>query len=762
MNLSAAFRGAALSLAAATACLAQTPTSTSSSTDTDGSTIKLNEFDVTSSKAQGYQAANSISATGIGVESYKVPLPITVITADYLHDIGATDIRDAIQFVPGVMTDPRNEAAFTLRGFSGNIVYRDGFYRRQNYQTWDIDRVEVIEGPAAIFFGSVRPGGIINYATARPDFGPTYTDVYFQGGSFDYRKEQVIYNTALNDSFALRINLGALNSNNNGYQYDYLKETHISAAATWKINDKQTLNIYFDKERRNDYLDEHGYALSNPAYLGNPNVPAGQTVSQYIAATQGANAPVYTEFAPIFPAKDTYGRAYSFNKDNFEKFYDWDFDLDYLARIGDHIVFESSASRGQDDQPGLRAGNGDQTPFANGTVTYNYQYFDNDRNSLDWNNKMTAKFDVGSIHNTLQIGQQFQEVITDQPGYMNAAGSFATNLLSANLTINPLTAPVVQSANYLVFSNQPINDWKHANDITRGYYIALQSGFFDDKVHLLAGARYDDISGSIGYTVRPANPTFEATTTATTPQVGIIGEIIPGLSAYATFSRSIEPQNGTVDYFGQVAGPIRSNGVDTGFKTNFLDGRLAATAEYFYLNRQDIATTDTARQLATGLSPLYIFGTTDQSNGLDFDSTLTVTDNDQMIVSYQHMLKANITASPAPNQNLIGQPLADVPTNTASIWNRYKFSVGPLKGLILGAGGRYSGAAPIASAPNETVKDGSFAIFQALIGYDFVMFNHKVMLRGNVDNLANKVYRDGPEGMFGMPRKWYASVETRF
>jgi iron complex outermembrane receptor protein len=563
---------------------------------------------------------------------------------------------------------------------------------------------------------------------------------------------------------ALRLSLGGLDSDNNGYQYDFLREEHYAGVFSWKLGDRQQLTIEADRERRNDYLDERGYALTHPGYIGNAAaIASGQSVTAWVAANFGATAPVFTTFAPIYPANDPYGRKYAYNTDNFEKFFDWDVDVDYRLKINDHIVWETALSRGQDDQPGIRANNGDETPFANGTVNMQFQYFENDRNSIDVNNKVTFKFDVGPTKNTLQVGQQFQEVLTDQPGYITPAGSFSSNNLSAVITgFNPATATPITGALALTFANQPINDWRHAVDITAGYYVALQSSFFNDRVHLLAGARYDVITGSIGWSIRPTNATSEGPTTATTPQVGIITEIIPGLSAFATYSRSIEPQNGSIDVLGNVAGPIRSTGLDAGFKTNFLDGRVSTTLDYFNLKRADIASTDTAKQVATGLSPWFIFGTVNQANGVALDTNVSVTDTNNLIVGYQHMLKANITSAPAPNTNMIGQPLADVPTNMFSLWDRYTFKSGPVQGLSLAFGGRYSSSAALSSSPTTTVRVPPFTILNAMASRSFTLGERRVRVQLNVTNLTDKLYRDGANAMFGPPRKILLTFDTRF
>src|SRR5262249_49160716 len=75
---------------------ASSSASAAANTPNDSSVIMLTEFQVNSEKATGYRATNSITATGIGVESYQVPLQIMSLTSEYLKDTAALDMRDAV------------------------------------------------------------------------------------------------------------------------------------------------------------------------------------------------------------------------------------------------------------------------------------------------------------------------------------------------------------------------------------------------------------------------------------------------------------------------------------------------------------------------------------------------------------------------------------------------------------------------------------------------------------------------------------------
>ncbi|MGD6613465.1 TonB-dependent receptor plug domain-containing protein, partial [Xanthomonas citri pv. citri] len=79
----------------------------------------------------------------------------------------------------------------TLRGFvvSDFGIYRDGL-QQLNYgfgyfktNTFGLERIEVLRGPAAVLFGAGSPGGIVNQVTKRPTLDPFgYAEV--GGGSF--------------------------------------------------------------------------------------------------------------------------------------------------------------------------------------------------------------------------------------------------------------------------------------------------------------------------------------------------------------------------------------------------------------------------------------------------------------------------------------------------------------------------------------------------------------------------------------------------
>ena len=220
-------------LASTSAMIGQTTPSERSTPPTSDETITLDEFSVTESRADGYRSTTSLTATGIGAKIMDTPVTINVLTEEFLRDTAATEIREALVFVPGIGTNPRNESEYTVRGFQGNISYRNGQYRRQNYTSWNVQRVEVLKGPSAIFFGSVRPGGAINYQTIRPELGKKFTDLRATVGDQDYYRAGVFSNIPAGENLAFRVGAGFLDTHGEAL-YDYRRESYIGASALWR------------------------------------------------------------------------------------------------------------------------------------------------------------------------------------------------------------------------------------------------------------------------------------------------------------------------------------------------------------------------------------------------------------------------------------------------------------------------------------------------------------------------------------------------
>lgn len=748
---------AACLLASALVARGQTAAAPAASDNQDA--ITLEEFSVEANRADGYRSTTSLTATGIGARIMDTPVAINVLTEEFLRDTGATEIREALNFVPGIGTNPRNESEYTVRGFQGNISYRNGQYRRQNYTSWNASRVEVLKGPSAIFFGSVRPGGAINYSTTRPELNKRFADLTLTVGSEDYYRAGIFANIPAGENLAFRVGAGFLDSHGKA-EFDYRRESYLGASMLWKITKNQQLVLDLEEVHRNNFMSSsRGYAISRSDYLFNPAVPANQTSRQWLNAQGRTTEPAFNMFAPIYRADDPYGRFYAYSADSFEKFISRAVDLEYLAKIGESIVWQTQLNYGYDDQPGMRSNNGDTTPFANGRVDFRFEQFENVRDSYNVKNKVTWRYSLGATNHTLQVGQEYQKVIFNKRGFRDAQGRYNGSLLSNVISFRPSVDPAPSGFASIAAAGQSYNITRRIDEISEAYYIVNQTRLLEDKIHLLYGARNNLLRRRTAYTTPVTNPdTGLGSPEAWTPQAGALWQPRKDLSFFAVYSRSMEP-NYSIDADGNTAEPIETTGLDIGIKSELFDGRLGGSITYYQLDRTNLTSRDTDKETATGRTPYFFYGNTHSTEGLELDLNASPLENWQVILGWAHYFEAQITES--TNPALIGRALTYTPMNTVSLWNRYEFRDGSMKGLTVGLGGRWSEAARMNPDPERPMVIPAFAVVDAMAAYNFKVGERTVRAQFNVKNLTDKVYREGNLGMFAPPRSFMLSFSTR-
>ncbi len=186
----------------------------------EGEIAVLSPFEVKTDKDYGYLKTNSATATRIGTDIQSVPLNISVLSEEFLKDTNMKDIQDVLRYESSSAGDGRMgllqpATGFTpagnmsLRGFPINSRLRNGLLRYNAYNLDNVERVELIKGPAAVFFGNAFPGGVINYVTKQPSFNKIPTSFEYSYTAYDNRMggERVTldHNTVLSDKAAMRI-----------------------------------------------------------------------------------------------------------------------------------------------------------------------------------------------------------------------------------------------------------------------------------------------------------------------------------------------------------------------------------------------------------------------------------------------------------------------------------------------------------------------------------------------------------------------------
>ena len=153
--------------------------------------VKMSTFTVNDTSDKGYLAANSVSATRVASKISDLPFAVSAFTPQFIADVGAQDIGDIVQYAAGLSNGSNGyvfASDFYVRGFL-QYPETNGFYEGphgNNYvDSSNIDRVEVVKGPASLLYGQIQPGGTVNYITKSP-MPTAFQSLQIEGGSYNY------------------------------------------------------------------------------------------------------------------------------------------------------------------------------------------------------------------------------------------------------------------------------------------------------------------------------------------------------------------------------------------------------------------------------------------------------------------------------------------------------------------------------------------------------------------------------------------------
>jgi iron complex outermembrane receptor protein len=363
-----------------------------------------------------------------------------------------------------------------------------------------------------------------------------------------------------------------------------------------------------------------------------------------------------------------------------------------------------------------------------------------------------------------------------------------------------------RTADYDVNTIPGINSYNDAEGEESAYYGLLNVSMFDDRLILIGGARYNktwtvntNLLPTVAATPGPAvvGGRFEAT--KTTPQFGLGFKARRDLLLFASYSESFFIEDRSLTSFNpaynpalptsttnrvtitEPAKPTTGSGWEIGAKTDFLEGRVSSTVSYFQLEREDrvLRFRETAPD---GTFPTITRqGTVDESRGVELELTWSPRDNWQVFATYTKMdikttkgtFPAIITYSTDPAvqaayvaayneaRALILNAVPEGSAETlATLWTRYSFTTGRLKGLWAGAGFVHTGDKAQRTA-NPTLFLEAETIYDATLGYDWKMNRQSWGATLAWKNIADTEYFNANQSR-AAPGRLILTVTTRF
>ncbi len=252
-------------------------------TNKDG-VLELSPFVVTTDKDRGYAATNAISGSRVNTPIKDLPIPIQVITSEFIDDIGATDLRKALSYVAGItlqsqndlenagrtfgsaygpggvnnpegVTSNPNQVQMKIRGFITNNTLRDGFLRGNGTDSVNIERIEVVEGPNALLYGTGNFGGVVDYLTKQPmDRQKGSASVSYGTNNFKRTTLDVTGPISVKNHLNYRLT-GAWEAAETDVDYQKNKHYFIAPSLSWKPTATTLVNFEgeYGKSKQNGY-----------------------------------------------------------------------------------------------------------------------------------------------------------------------------------------------------------------------------------------------------------------------------------------------------------------------------------------------------------------------------------------------------------------------------------------------------------------------------------------------------------------------------
>ncbi|MCU1721470.1 TonB-dependent siderophore receptor [Pseudomonas sp. 5P_5.1_Bac1] len=211
----------------------------------------------------GYFASNASSATKSDRPILETAQSISVVTAEQIADRKVNKVEDAVAYAAGVRVgssglDPRFDN-IQVRGFETTIAadFLDGL--RQPGSGWlslysteayNLERIEVLKGPASVLYGQISPGGMVNRVSKRPSL-LARNEVQVQGGNYGHEQGQFDIGGKLDEAGDVLFRTVGL-YRDSGYSVEQMDNQSrlLAPSLSWQIDPDTSLTLLAQYQER--------------------------------------------------------------------------------------------------------------------------------------------------------------------------------------------------------------------------------------------------------------------------------------------------------------------------------------------------------------------------------------------------------------------------------------------------------------------------------------------------------------------------------
>ena len=514
----------------------------------------------TEAEADDPRVKDVTTATRTSTPARYVPQAIDSVKTSNVLDYGINSLGEALSGIPNVSStaDTRFDS-LRIRGFdASNDFYLDGIRDDSQYvrDLHNIERIEVLKGPAAVLYGRGSQGGIINRVSKMPQFG-RQSSIQAQGGSEDLRSLYADLSTDPSDTISLRLNMG--NEDKNSFRDHVSGNRQLFAPSmSWQITPDLNWLVQYEYSRYNRTPDRGIPSINGrPADVSRGTSYGGK--NDYIDdKTQNLRSRLSYELSENWQLRHTLG---VFKLDS-------EFENTYLTGYN---------------------------PITNRVDRQSWQQDMSTRNIFN-NLEIEGGFDTFGLEHRLLTGLEIGSQRRD-PKLFKALSAPSVDLYNPDRNLRTTGA-------------MPTFSDSHTEVESQGLYVQDQIRF-NDQWQVLAGLRYDRFDIESTNYLKKTDRTEDRQSHSTSPRLGVVWTPLENHSFYASWTKTFSPVGGgLIGITPGAAGntndlsPELTKQKEIGVKSDWMGDRLSTTLAVYELELYNRRTKDPLNSTITLLSGL--------------------------------------------------------------------------------------------------------------------------------------------------------------
>ena len=650
--------------------------------------------------AQGYLAKRTAAGTKTDTALVEAPRSISVVTREQMDDRNAHTLDDAVRYLPGITSssfgsDTRADwlrvRGFEPTQFLDGLPLPKGVYSNPKQETWNLDRLALLRGPASSVYGQTPPGGLLDMVSRRPS-AEASSEIQLQYGSDNHRQINFASTGKIDDEGQFLYSLSGV-LRDGGTPIDHIddKRYNIAPSLTWNIDEDTKFTLLTQFTRDDTGITSQFYPIQGTKI----DMPFGD-----ISHHKNLGDPNYD-----FYDRTYYALGYAFE----HRLNDvWQFRQN-LRYTKSELSFQAVTVNSYGPSYGSVVD--DQGNTGRGTTNV-----DEDIAQFAVDNNFQGDFVTGDVSHTLLIGLDHQRNTTNYLSIFGTAPGINVNDPVYGL---PIERPARSTAFY---------DYEQKTQQT-GLYIQDQMAL--GQWRLTLGGREDWVhTGTTFFNKGDATNTERDKNFSGNAAISYVFD--SGFVPYLSYAESFQPTSNAVASPTESFKPTEGKHWELGIKYQPPGSNTLLTAAVYDLTQKNVSVTNNVGNVTVTSQTGEV-----KVKGLELEAVSDVTENLKVTAAY------TLAKSEVQEGIYKGNRLQLMPNQQASVWGDYTWHNGVLDGFGIGAGARYTGNTYGDQANTWLGKADAYTVFDAVVHYDLGRLDNSLKgasLAVNATNLLDKDY----------------------